>query len=153
MAKVEKNVLVEYSASAMFDLVDRVEDYPQFLPWCGGSEVKWRDALTTVATIHIDYMGIKQSFTTENTKQAPCESNAWVGKMNLGLQDGPFSHLLGHWHFYRLTESACKIEFCLDYHFSSRMFETLLTPVFSHIANTFVDAFVSRADRILVTSI
>jgi ribosome-associated toxin RatA of RatAB toxin-antitoxin module len=142
MAKVEKTVLVEHPAYAMFNLVDSVEDYPQFLPWCGGTEVKWRDDLTTVATIHIDYMGVKQNFTTENSKRAPAE-------MSLSLQDGPFSHLHGHWRFHPLGESACKIEFSLSYTFSSRILETLLSPVFNHIANTFVDAFVSRADHVL----
>jgi len=129
----------------MFALVDQVEDYPVFLPWCGGTEVKRRDDLITVATIHIDYMGVKQSFTTENSKQAPTE-------MNLTLQDGPFSHLQGHWRFLALGDTACKIEFVLSYTFSSRMLETLLAPVFNHITNTFVDAFVNRADKTLPVS-
>lgn len=145
MAQVNKSVLVEHPASAMFALVDQVEDYPVFLPWCGGTEVKWRDEQTTVATIHIDYMGVKQSFTTENSKEAPT-------MMNLSLQDGPFTHLHGHWRFLALGEAACKIEFVLDYTFASRMLETLLTPVFSHITNTFVDAFVKRADKVLAAS-
>lgn len=145
MAQVNKSVLVEHPAGAMFALVDQVEDYPAFLPWCGGTEVKWRDAQTTVATIHIDYMGVKQSFTTENNKQAPTE-------MNLSLQNGPFSHLQGHWRFLALGETACKIEFSLNYTFSSRVLETLLSPVFNHIANTFVDAFVARADKVLAAS-
>lgn len=142
MAKVEKSVLVEHSAAAMFDLVDRVEDYPLFLPWCGGTEVKWRDAQSTVATIRIDYLGVKQSFTTENSKQFPVE-------MQLGLQDGPFSHLHGHWRFKPLGESACRIDFRLEYAFSSRILENLLAPVFGHITGTFVDAFVKRADQVL----
>jgi ribosome-associated toxin RatA of RatAB toxin-antitoxin module len=145
MTQVNKSVLVEHPAVAMFSLVDRVEDYPCFLPWCGGTEVKWRDDLTTIATIHIDYMGVKQSFTTENSKLTPTE-------MNLRLQDGPFTHLQGHWRFLALGETACKIEFALSYGFSSRVMETLLTPVFSHITNTFVDAFVARADAILAAS-
>ena len=142
MAQVNKSVLVEHPASAMFALVDQVEGYPDFLPWCGGTEVKWRDEQTTIATIHIDYMGVKQSFTTENSKLPPTE-------MNLSLQDGPFTHLHGHWRFLALGETACKIEFALNYTFSSKMLETLLSPVFGHIANTFVDAFVIRADKTL----
>jgi ribosome-associated toxin RatA of RatAB toxin-antitoxin module len=145
MAQVNKSVLVGHSADAMFALVDQVEDYPLFLPWCGGTEVKWRDDLTTVATIHIDYMGVKQSFTTENSKMTPIE-------MRLILKEGPFTHMQGHWHFVSLGEAACKIDFALNYTFSSRILETLLSPVFSHISNTFVDAFVTRADKILATS-
>lgn len=129
----------------MYCLVDSVEDYPLFLPWCGGTEVKWRDDLTTVATIYIDYMGVKQSFTTENSKSPHSE-------MNLNLQEGPFTHLQGHWRFLALGESACKVEFRLSYTFSSRVLEGLLSPVFNHIANTFVDAFVTRADTLFGVS-
>ncbi len=141
MAQVEKSVLVEHPQHAMFNLVDAVEEYPVFLPWCGGTEVKWRDELTTVATIHIDYMGVKQSFTTENSKQPHIE-------MNLTLQEGPFTHLQGHWRFLALGDAACKIEFRLSYRFSSQLLEKLLSPVFNHIATTFVDAFVARADKL-----
>jgi ribosome-associated toxin RatA of RatAB toxin-antitoxin module len=140
MARVEKSVLVAHTPERMFDLVDRVEDYPFFLPWCGGTELKSRDPQHTVATIHIAYMGVRQNFTTENTKTHPRE-------MRIRLQDGPFSHLEGDWLFSPLGQDACKVEFRLEYVFSSRLLETVLAPVFSHIANTFVDAFVRRADE------
>ncbi|MHB1076250.1 type II toxin-antitoxin system RatA family toxin [Thiobacillus sp.] len=141
MARVEKSVLVAHSPERMFELVDRVEDYPDFLPWCGGTELKVRDEHHTVATIHIAYLGIRQSFTTENTKTHPRE-------MRIRLQDGPFSELEGAWSFLQLGDDACKVEFRLHYEFSSRMLETILAPVFSHITNTFVDAFVRRADEV-----
>lgn len=141
MAQVEKTVLVAHPPERMFELVDRVEDYPLFLPWCGGTTLKSRDAHSTVATIHIAYMGIRQSFTTENTKEAP-------RLMRIRLLDGPFSKLEGGWHFVPLGDDACKIELRLDYTFSSRMLEAMLSPVFSHITNTFVDAFVRRADAL-----
>lgn len=141
MARVEKSVLVAHSPERMFELVDRVEDYPDFLPWCGGTELKVRDEHRTVATIHIAYLGIRQSFTTENTKTHPRE-------MRIRLQDGPFSELEGAWSFLQLGNDACKVEFRLHYEFSSRMLETILAPVFSHITNTFVDAFVRRADEV-----
>jgi ribosome-associated toxin RatA of RatAB toxin-antitoxin module len=144
MAQVEKTVLVEHPSHAMFSLVDAVEEYPRFLPWCGGTEVKWRDEMTTVATIYINYMGVKQSFTTENSKSPHTE-------MLLSLQEGPFTHLQGHWRFHSLGATACKIEFRLSYSFSSHLLEKALTPVFNHIANTFVDAFVTRADAIYGT--
>lgn len=143
MARVEKSVLVAHPPERMFELVDRVEDYPLFLPWCGGTELKWRDAQTTVATIRIAYLGIRQSFTTENAKAPP-------RTMHITLKEGPFSHLEGDWLFTPLGDAACKIDFRLDYTFSSRVLESLLTPVFSHITNTFVDAFVRRADEVFV---
>jgi ribosome-associated toxin RatA of RatAB toxin-antitoxin module len=141
MARVEKSVLVAHAPERMFELVDRVEEYPDFLPWCGGTELKWRDERSTVATIHIAYMGIHQSFTTENTK-------AYPGSMRILLQNGPFRELEGDWFFRPLGEDACKVEFRLNYVFSSRVLETVLSPVFGHITNTFVDAFVRRADQV-----
>lgn len=141
MARVEKSVLVAHPPERMFELVDRVEDYPEFLPWCGGTELKVRDEARTVATIHIAYLGIRQSFTTENTKTPPSE-------MRICLREGPFAHLEGDWTFLPLGSDACKIEFRLRYAFSSRVLENVLAPVFSHITNTFVDAFVRRADEI-----
>lgn len=141
MARVEKSVLVAHTPERMFELVDRVEDYPDFLPWCGGTELKARDDHRTVATIHIAYMGIRQHFTTENLKVHPRE-------MRIILQDGPFSQLEGSWTFIPLGEDACKIEFRLHYVFSSKVLETILAPVFSHITGTFVDAFVRRADEV-----
>lgn len=141
MAMVEKTVLIEHSAQEMFDLVDRCEDYPQFLPWCSRTELKFRDNQKTVATLHISYHAVKSHFTTENDKENP-------GWMTIRLVDGPFRRLEGSWHFKALSEHACKIEFKLHYEFSSKLFEKVIGPVFNHIANTFVDAFVRRAAQV-----
>jgi len=135
---VEKSVLIEQSAERMFELVDRCEDYPLFLPWCSRADLKFRDAGKTVATLHVNYHAVKTSFTTENDKEFP-------SRMAIRLVDGPFRRLEGAWHFRALAENACKIEFRLQYEFSSRLFEKIIGPVFGHIANTFVDAFVRRA--------
>ncbi len=141
MALVEKTVLIEHSAERMFELVDRCEDYPAFLPWCSQTEVKFRDPVRTVATLHINYHSVKSCFTTENDKIFPTA-------MLIRLVDGPFRRLEGSWNFRPLAENACKIEFRLHYEFSSKLFEKVIGPVFSHIANTFVDAFVRRANQI-----
>ena len=139
MAQIEKIVLVEHSAQEMFSLVDRVEEYPEFLPWCGGTSLIERTDSITLAAIKIDYHGVKQSFTTKNLKDAP----EW---MHIELQEGPFKHLKGHWHFKPLGDTACKIEFRLEYEFSNKILQTLIGPVFTYIANTFVEAFVHRAE-------
>lgn len=141
MAQVEKTVLIEQSAERMFELVDRCEDYPLFLPWCSSTELKFRDAARTVATLHINYHSVKSSFTTENDKEFP-------SLMKIRLVDGPFRRLEGSWRFRVLAENACKIEFSLHYEFSSKLFEKVIGPVFGHIANTFVDAFVKRATQV-----
>ncbi|OFZ67971.1 MAG: ubiquinone-binding protein [Betaproteobacteria bacterium RBG_16_56_24] len=141
MALVEKSMLVPYSAEQMFNLVDRVEEYPQFLPWCGGASVTELDGTTVHATVHIDYHHIRQSFTTRNVRTLPHH-------IDITLQDGPFKHLDGDWRFIPLSPSACKIEFRLHYEFSNKLLEKLVGPVFHYIANNFVDAFIRRAEKV-----
>jgi ribosome-associated toxin RatA of RatAB toxin-antitoxin module len=141
MALVEKTVLVSYSAEQMFLLVDRVENYPQFLPWCGGTSVEKLNETTVHATVQIDYHHIKQSFTTENVRTPPHQ-------IAITLQHGPFKHLDGCWQFIPLSPSACKIELRLNYEFSSKLLEKMVGPVFHYIANNFVDAFIQRAEQV-----
>lgn len=141
MAVVHKSVLLAYSAEQMFALVDSIEDYPKFLPWCGGAEVRFRDENKVTATLMINYHGIKQTFTTENTNAPPAS-------INMILVDGPFKHLNGTWSFRALREDACKIEFDLHYEFSSKVLEQLIGPVFNMIANSFVDSFCKRAEAV-----
>lgn len=140
MAVVHKSVLIGYSAEQMFALVDRVEDYPKFLPWCGAVDVRQREENKLIATLHINYHGIKQHFTTENENAAPAS-------MKMKLVDGPFKHLDGTWTFKALRSDACKIEFDLRYEFSSKLLEKVIGPVFGKIANSFVDSFCQQAEK------
>ena len=141
MATVDRSILIGYSAQQMFDLVEGIEDYPVFLPWCERTQVDYRDAHKTIATLHINYHGIKSHFSTENEKRYPSH-------MLIRLTDGPFTHLDGSWDFTPLGDAACKVEFNLRYEFSNRLIEKAVGPVFSHIANTFVDSFVKRAAQV-----
>jgi ribosome-associated toxin RatA of RatAB toxin-antitoxin module len=141
MALVEKTVLVPFSAEQMYALVDRVEDYPKFLPWCGGSRVADVAGNTVHATVEIDYHHVKQSFTTENVREPP-------HNIDITLKDGPFRHLDGNWHFIPLADSACKIEFRLKYEFSSKLLEKMIGPVFHYVAGSFMDAFIHRAEEV-----
>jgi ribosome-associated toxin RatA of RatAB toxin-antitoxin module len=141
MAQVKKTVIINHSAGEMFLLVDDVLKYPEFLPWCGGVDLIEQNDHSTTATLHIAYHGLHQKFTTENTKKFP-------SAMSIQLKDGPFKHLDGAWLFIPLDDKACKIEFTLNYEFANQFLEKIIAPVFSHIANTFVDGFVVRADKI-----
>lgn len=141
MAFVEKTVLVAHSAAQMFSLVDTVEDYPKFLPWCGGAEAVEQPDGKVHATVHIDYHHLKQHFTTANVRTPPHQ-------IEMTLQDGPFRQLDGTWRFIPLSEAACKIEFRLHYEFSNKLLEKLVGPVFHYIANSFVDAFIQRAEKV-----
>ena len=138
MALVEKSVLIGHSATKMYGLVADVDAYPQFLPWCSGTEVRQLDAQRAAATLHVNYHGLRLNFTTENQM----EKGALI---DMTLMNGPFKHLDGFWRFVPLAEDACKIEFRLNYELSGKLMERLAGPVFNHIANTLVEVFVKRA--------
>jgi len=139
MHSIERSVLVPYSAAQRFDLVAGVEKYPEFMPWCGGSEVAERDESGMKASVTISLAGLRQTFTTQNKHTYPC-------LIELELIDGPFSALHGRWEFVALSEEACKVVFTLRYEFSRRALEKLVGPVFNRIANSFIDSFSKRAD-------
>ncbi len=141
MAIVEKSVLVHFSVQQMFDLVRTVDDYPQFLPWCGAGHVEQVDENLERATVEIAFKGVKQSFCTLN-RLRPHE------EIHMSLVEGPFAHLEGTWSFLELTADACKVNFRLEYEFSSKVLEQLVGPVFSSVANSFVDCFINRAETL-----
>lgn len=139
MPEVTKTVLVPYSAKEMYELVANIEDYPAFLPWCSGAQILERKSDGVSARLNIDFKGIKQSFATEN-------HNTPQSRIDMQLKEGPFRALQGQWLFTALAEDACRIDFRLEYHFASAILEKVVGPVFGHIAATFVDAFVRRAE-------
>ena len=139
MQRIKKSVLVPYSAAQMFDLVDDVEQYPEFLPWCGGSEVLATNPEGKTARIHIDYHGVRAQFTTDNV-------NARPDSIVVTLKEGPFRALNGEWTFRALEPQACKVELVLAYQFATPVLEAVVGPVFGHIGNTFIEAFVRRAE-------
>jgi len=144
MHRSQKSVLVAHSARQMYDLVADVVRYPEFLPWCGGAEVLATRDDGITARLDINYHGVKTHFTTDNTN-VPGES------IMVLLRDGPFRHLHGEWSFRALAPEACKVEFTIAYEFKTHVLEALVGPVFNHIANSFIDAFVHRAARTYVT--
>jgi ribosome-associated toxin RatA of RatAB toxin-antitoxin module len=141
MAVVHKTVFLGYSAERMFELVAAVEDYPKFLPWCGGVQMLERGENSLVVSLEIHYHAIRQSFTTSN-------QNTPSTQMKMTLVDGPFKSLDGTWTFTALRADACKVEFDLHYEFSNRVLEQLIGPVFGVIANSLVDSFCRRAETV-----
>lgn len=141
MHRVERSVLVPFSATQMFDLVAQVEKYPEFMPWCGGAVVSDRNERGMQASITIALAGIRQTFTTRNQHDYP-------NKIELELVEGPFSELTGEWVFLALAPDACKVLFSLNYAFSSRTLEALVGPIFNRIAASFIDSFTQRAQAV-----
>lgn len=153
MKHVQKSVLLWYSPREMYGLVTAVQDYPQFLPWCERAEVLQQHPDGVTARLHIAFAGVHQAFTTRNTHE---EGRS----LRMALVDGPFSQLEGTWRFMPLQKPgvaptadpldapACKVEFSLRYAFASRTLSMVVSPVFDRIANTFVEAFVKRAEQV-----
>ena len=141
MPSVRKSVIVAHPASAMFELVDRCEHYPEFLPWCAGAEVLERDERITRGRLHIDYHGLKSRIGTLNRKEPP-----W--SMTLEFVEGPFERFAGLWTFRPLGEEGCRVELAVDYTFASGTLEAVMGPVFNHIVGTLVERFVERADAV-----
>jgi ribosome-associated toxin RatA of RatAB toxin-antitoxin module len=139
MSVVSRSALVSHSAQEMFALVSEIESYPKFLPWCDRAYVSERGKNRTVATLRINFRGLKEEFTTENHDR-PNE------RIDMRLVSGPFRSLEGTWRFTPLSEIACKIELNLRYEFASALLDKVVGAVFDEIANSLVDAFARQAD-------
>ena len=141
MPVIERSALVPHSAAAMFDVVNDVSRYPDFLPWCESASILRQDETDMVAKLTMARGGMRHSFTTHNTFVRP-ES------IRLSLVDGPFSAMNGRWDFAALGHDGCRVSMRLQFDITSILLKTSLTPVFSRIADTMVEAFCDRADRI-----
>lgn len=138
MTSIRKSALVPYTPEEMFTLVDDIESYPRFLPWCRNACVISRTEDEVRATIELSKGGVEKAFTT-------CNRNQHNKMIEMRLVEGPFKHLEGFWQFDPLGADGCKISFDLEFEFSSRMLGMVIGPVFSQIANSLVDAFHKRA--------
>jgi len=138
MTSISKSALVPYTPAQMFALVDDIEAYPAFLPWCRGARVLSRTDDEVKATIELSKGGVEKAFTT-------CNRNQKDKMIEMRLVEGPFKHLEGFWRFDALGDEGCKVSFDLEFEFASRMLGMVVGPVFSQIANSLVDSFHKRA--------
>lgn len=137
---VRKSALLPYPDHAVFDLIERIEDYPQFLPWCAGAQVDRSAEPAINAALQISFKGLRQKFSTRNVHTRP-------SRVTMELLDGPFTRLDGLWQIDALGPDACKVSFSLDYEMRNGLLGRALSPIFGQIASTFVDAFVREAAR------
>jgi len=141
MKTVNKSALVPYSPGQMFALVDNIEAYKEFLPWCSGSIVLERLESEVTASLEISHSGFHKSFTTRNFNQAG-------DQITVTLLEGPFKKLEGVWRFLPLGEAGCKVTLDLEFEFSNRLVGLTFGGIISHMAGTLVDAFTQRASQI-----
>ena len=141
MTSINRSALMPYSAQTMYQIVNNVAAYPEFLPWCAGVKILSQSETAMQASLLMKKAGVNHWFSTSNT----LVKNK---KIVMKLLDGPFKRLEGGWEFVELDEQSCKITLKLEFEFSSGLGKTLIAPVFSRIANTMVDSFCARAHEV-----
>lgn len=141
MKQVSRSALVSFSAEQMFDLVNDVASYPEFLPGCSGSRVIEASESAMVASVDVSKAGISKTFTTSNELVSG-------EAILMNLVDGPFKTLKGGWFFTALDESACKVELKLEFEFSSKMIELAFGKIFNELTSNMVNAFTKRAKQV-----
>lgn len=138
MRKVQRSALVPYPAEEMFALVDEVEAYPRFLPWCRNARVESRQGEVLRASLELSRGGLHKWFTTENRREPG-------RRIDIRLVEGPFRRLEGHWRFEPLGAEGSKVSLDMEFEFASRMLDVMFGPVFHQICNSLLEAFVREA--------
>ena len=141
MSSISRSALVPYSAAQMYALVNDIESYPEFVPWCSKSTSKEISSNEKEAALFFSRGAIKTSFTTRNTLFAE-------ERIELKLVDGPFSQLQGIWQFVDINSEGSRVQLDLDFELSSRMLKMALESFFSQVCDRLVNSFVQRANHV-----
>ena len=130
-----------FTSGQMFALVNDVESYPEFLPWCSAAGIEGTGENHLVATITLSLGKIQQSVTTRNTLQP--------GKrIDMELVRGPLRHMRGAWRFDDVDSSNCRVSLDLNFEFNNRILKLALDKAFGHLSYASVDAFRNRARQV-----
>ncbi len=138
MRKVSRTALVPYTCQKMFALVDDIEAYPEFLPWCRSARVIARDGQKTDATLAIGRAPAAMTFSTRN-RSVPDRL------IDMKLLDGPFRELTGRWQFQPINDEGCRVTLDVQFEFSNAALAAMLGTVFEDAISSLVDAFSKRA--------
>lgn len=141
MQHINKTALVPYKVEQMFDLVNDLERYPEFLPWCKEAKILKHEADQVDASLTLAVKGLEKTFTTRN----PIETNRSI---EMHLLDGPFKQLYGRWEFQQLGDAGCKILLDMQFEIKNPLLRATLGPVFTHIVNTLIESFIQRAETL-----
>ena len=138
MAHVSRSALIGYSAQQMFDLVNDIEQYPQFMQGCRSARVISKSDKELVGELSLAKAGVTQTFVTRNSIIAP-------SRIEMKLEEGNFSKFSAVWQFEALTEAACKVSFEMEFEFKYGLVDLAVGKLLSGSANNLVDALVDRA--------
>ncbi len=141
MDRIEKKESVNVDINILFNLINQVDKYSDFLPWCPYSKIISNNNNMMIGEIHVSKNFINWKFSTKNSYIKNKE-------INLILVDGPFAHLEGRWTFLKLNKDNTQVEFFLEYKFSNKFIELSMKPIFSSIMSSILDSFISEAFRI-----
>lgn len=141
MPSITRSALVMFSAQQMYELVNDIDAYPQFLPGCVASRIVSASDNTITAALDVSKAGIRKTFTTRN-ELTPHQH------IKVELVDGPFKALNGGWTFTPLDVDACKVELVLYFEFTSRLVELAFGGIFKELANAMVHSFSERAREV-----
>lgn len=139
--RVERSALVPFTQQQMFELVNDIERYPEFMNGCVDADILQRGDGWLEARLELAKAGFSHAFVTRNTLYKP-------DRIHLKLVEGPFKHLEGEWDFSPLSANACKVTFWLEFEFKSRILAFAAARLFEHIASEQVDAIVHRARKV-----
>jgi ribosome-associated toxin RatA of RatAB toxin-antitoxin module len=141
--QLHKSLFMPFSAAQMFAIVNDIDRYGQFLPWCGGARVIHADADVLTAEIVIAKGPVRVAFTTHNRI-------ALNERIDMRLAQGPFKHLTGAWVFEPKGEQACQVRLQMDFEFNNRLLSMTVGPVFEQVVGSLIDAFRQRAQVLYV---
>ena len=138
MNDIRRSALLPYSAELIYQLINDVEAYPEYMDGCVGAEVLLADGSMMEARLDLSRAGIKMSFSTRNQLTPP-------RRIVLELLDGPFEKLRGEWELLALGDKACKVSLHLRFALSNALAGAATRQLFNSVANNLVDALVKRA--------
>lgn len=141
MTVINRSAIVPHTPEEMYRLVNAIEEYPEFIPWCQATEVHSRDEDEIRATMHFEGGGFRKSFTTCNRLQ----ENKMI---EMRLINGPFKHLEGFWRFEAADPDSCVVRLDLEFELANKIMGFAFGSVFNQVANSLVDAFTKRADQV-----
>ncbi len=141
MVAISRSALVDYSAQKMFDLINDIEAYPQYMTSCLEAVIVEKGDDFVEAQLTLGKSGVQQQLTTRNELRPP-------ELMIMRFVDGPFSSFEGRWQFQPLTDSACKVNLDLEFEFSNPILAMTVGKWFEKIASQQVDALCQRANDI-----
>ena len=141
LISISRSAEVDYNTEAMYELVNDIEAYPDFVHWCNGASIISKNATSLTASLSLSAGGVKKTFTTRNDMQPG-------RRIDINLLEGPFKLLTGYWLFEPLGAQSCRISIKMNFEFKNKLLRLALDKIFSHIINTLIETFTERAQKV-----